>query len=180
MWCYWVFIPPAQVGKLCICSWSKHKLLCPWHSLPEVMSAQIPINLSCMWRQASLALCVHSSSPHYDGLILLGVGSSTLDMWAEDNLRMNKGAGLFPYLYKGQRTHGETLKNRWEFIMRATLNYMYMYICTISGIGPAICHSKRNISFQLILVFWFSLESFDSIFLLKVISRKSHPEEYVG
>lgn len=55
---------------------------------------------------------MHSSSPHYDGLVLLVVGSSTLDMWAEgDNSRMNKEAGLVPLL-KGQQPHGEKLTNR--------------------------------------------------------------------
>lgn len=38
------------------------------------MSDEIPINLSHTLRQGALALSVHSSSPHYDGLILLGAG----------------------------------------------------------------------------------------------------------
>lgn len=46
----------GRPGEVCLCRWSEHSLWCPRHFLPEVTSAEIPINLSHLLRQG--ALCI--------------------------------------------------------------------------------------------------------------------------
>ena len=130
----WFLVLQPRFGDFSICSWFKHTLRCPWHSKPEVMSAQIPINLSHMWRQAALALCVHSSSLRYDGLILLGVDSLTIDTEHREKTVQGGIRGVTPEAVSfvctrdsRKCTYVDMWTNMWGFIIRSTLKSVWIY-----------------------------------------------------
>lgn len=113
-----IFSHAALIGGVSVCRRSERSLWCPPHSLPEVTSDEIPINLSHTLRQGALALSVHSSSPHYDGLILLGAGHHVSpvirgDMALHDGIR---GGTLQEAVDKAHK------QSMWGLIMRSALD----------------------------------------------------------